>query len=49
MQCKLSVSTSGAQQVIADFKADATGKGKVNANVKFFDAGYTSVTVSPAG
>lgn len=44
----LAVSASGAQQVIADFKADATGKGKVNPNVKFFDAGYTSVVVTPA-
>ena len=45
----LAVSAAGAQQVIADFKADATGKGKINPNVKFFDAGYTRVVVEPAG
>lgn len=45
----MAVSASSAQQVIGDFKADSAGKGKVNPNVQFFDAGYTSVTVITAG
>ena len=41
-------SASGAQQFIADFKADANGKGQVNPLLKFFDAGLTGVLISVA-
>lgn len=37
----------GAQQFIADFKADAKGAGGVSPMLKFFDAGLTGVVVSP--
>ena len=37
----------GAQQFIADFKADAKGAGGVSPMLKFFDAGLTGVVVLP--
>ena len=42
------LSASGAQQFIADFKADAKGMGQVNPLLKFFDAGLTGVLISVA-
>ena len=42
------VTAGGARQLVADFKADAAGKGQANPQLKYFDVGGTSVAVQLA-
>ena len=44
----IALGAAGTRQVVADFKADADGKGMVNPMRKFFDAGENEVLVIAA-